>query len=325
MMNVDVLGRLSNIHLPQTKGMMAIFEGVINYVHTTRSSGSPSEIKIIIQREDGVPTLDSDGRYNAPVKNVIIQDNGEGFTSDNYASFTTSDTMQKRDCGGKGIGRFLWLKAFTKVHVDSTYLEDGKYRRRVFDFLPISKGVDNHSDKSSTTKLCSTRVELRELREEYVKTFPKKLETIAFQVLEHLLAAFIENTPPNIVVVDEQSNETIDLRQLYIDEIEPRHEKVSIDVKGKCFGVSLIAIYSGLASIHQMHYCAHGRDVRTESVRDFMPLLDARIADSSGNAYVLQSYVTGKYLDDRVIPERTTFRIPCRAHLIMAHETEIIA
>ncbi len=43
-----------------------------------------------------------------------IIDNGNGFTAENYKSFRTADSSLKWKKGCKGIGRFLWLKAFEK-------------------------------------------------------------------------------------------------------------------------------------------------------------------------------------------------------------------
>ena len=58
----------------------------------------------------------SDKRY---VDQLIIEDNGEGFNEDNIKSFKNYRSQLKRDLGCKGIGRFLYLKIFEKVHIES--------------------------------------------------------------------------------------------------------------------------------------------------------------------------------------------------------------
>ena len=41
-----------------------------------------------------------------------VQDNGVGFTSENFKSFLTPDSMLKATEGGKGVGRLGWLKVY---------------------------------------------------------------------------------------------------------------------------------------------------------------------------------------------------------------------
>ncbi len=53
------------------------------------------------------------------IDEVIIEDNGEGFTQENTDSFKTYRSTLKRHLGAKGIGRFLFLKLFDRVTVNS--------------------------------------------------------------------------------------------------------------------------------------------------------------------------------------------------------------
>lgn len=55
-----------------------------------------------------------------------VEDNGIGFTNDNLRYFAEADTGHKRKIGGKGVGRFVCLKAFKKITVNSVYYEDGR-------------------------------------------------------------------------------------------------------------------------------------------------------------------------------------------------------
>src|SRR5205085_8312135 len=87
-----------------------------------------------------------------PICSFEIRDNGIGFNEGNYKSFRTSDSDYKP--GAKGIGRFLWLKAFDHVSVESVFLEDNKYKERKFDFIvshvPISNEDLDETDKSES-------------------------------------------------------------------------------------------------------------------------------------------------------------------------------
>ncbi|MDO5139509.1 MAG: ATP-binding protein, partial [Oscillospiraceae bacterium] len=65
--------------------------------------------------------------------NVI--DNGVGLDENNMRSFLQSDSTYKASIGGKGVGRFSWLKAFSKADIESIFLDaDSTPVRRQFEF-----------------------------------------------------------------------------------------------------------------------------------------------------------------------------------------------
>ena len=72
---------------------------------------------------------------------------GIGFREDNFNAFMTADTLNKKERGGKGIGRFMWLKAFNVVHIDSRFKEREVIWRRTFDFSFSSDCVKKHNRK----------------------------------------------------------------------------------------------------------------------------------------------------------------------------------
>ena len=70
--------------------------------------------------------LDSKGKSveeQAHFNEFIVTDNGNGFDSINYQSFLEAYSRLKVKKGCKGIGRFLWLKAFDSVTIDSILLK----------------------------------------------------------------------------------------------------------------------------------------------------------------------------------------------------------
>lgn len=62
----------------------------------------------------------------------------------NYRSFNTAYSTLKIQKGCKGIGRFLWLKAFETVEIESVFQEDGQYYRRKFSFNPDGVSPENN-------------------------------------------------------------------------------------------------------------------------------------------------------------------------------------
>src|SRR5689334_12383851 len=111
-MKIDVRGRVRNTRLPTTRPLLPLFEAVVNSIQSIDAAGlgSKGRIAITVSREDTVPGLEGEDALGA-VTGFSIADNGPGFTDANFESFTTADSSFKMSEGGKGIGRFTWLKA----------------------------------------------------------------------------------------------------------------------------------------------------------------------------------------------------------------------
>ncbi len=65
---------------------------------------------------------------------IEIVDDGCGFTQQNRESFFKTHSTHKKDIGGKGLGRFTWLKFFKHVDISSTFNEGGKFVNVQFKF-----------------------------------------------------------------------------------------------------------------------------------------------------------------------------------------------
>lgn len=303
-MNVDVVGRVNNLKLPRSKALLPVQEAVVNSI---QAIGQPAtgEIKVIVERDLTQPPLD-DERYIYPVAGFRIIDNGTGFDDKNYNSFLTSDTTLKAGIGGKGIGRFLWLKLFESAHISSTFMEKGHRVLRSFDFVLTPDAVENHSTAASDSAERRTEVRLRNVREPYQQALPKRVAVIAQRILEHTLTFFIVGTAPEIVVVDSESDETISLRELYEDHVENNNEKVDLRIRDAEFRADIIRYPTTSESTHKVSYCAHSREVRSEKLSDTIPLLSRRLVNGD-EEFVYMVYVTGEYFDATVNQERTAF------------------
>jgi hypothetical protein len=130
-MDFDLIGRVQNTRLRARHGLMPLFETVANSIAAIEEAGRGNgRIEITIERDFQQSVLDAQFNRILPVKNFIIEDNGIGFTEDNYASFDTMDSRAKAIRGGKGIGRLLWLKAFDYAEIESVYLQGSAWHRR---------------------------------------------------------------------------------------------------------------------------------------------------------------------------------------------------
>jgi len=53
------------------------------------------------------------------INSIVVEDNGDGFDEKNTKSFSEYRSTYKKHLGCKGIGRFLFLKVFDKVEIES--------------------------------------------------------------------------------------------------------------------------------------------------------------------------------------------------------------
>lgn len=303
-MNVDIVGRVNNLVLPRSKGLLPVQEAVINSIEACIDIPD-AKVELIIDRDTSQSELD-DQRPVYPISGFRIIDNGIGFNEENYSAFVTSDTTLKADSGGKGIGRFLWLKAFESAHVDSIYRESDKMYRRIFDFRLTRSAVENYSLEQTVLSNLRTEVILYGLRSKYQLYVPKRTSVIAQNILEHCLSFFLLGKGPTIIVLDRFNDEKISLNELFQQNVQNNIESRDINIHRNAFHVDIIRYPTTSESTHRVFYCAHSREVRTENLQDTIPLLYKRIQDSE-TEFVFMVYVSSQYLDATVNQERTGF------------------
>lgn len=100
----DIVGRVNRLPLKPSdrNALTPVMEAVSNSVYAiTERFGEDSmkrgRIDITVERD-----LTS---ADAPIVGFTVEDNGEGFTGENYKSFLTPDSRLKEKKGGKGVGR----------------------------------------------------------------------------------------------------------------------------------------------------------------------------------------------------------------------------
>src|SRR5574344_181276 len=84
---------------------------------------------------------------------IVIQDNGVGFTDQNFDRF--SALLNTTDSNHKGLGRLVYLKYFSKVNVESVFAKDAKKIRRLFSFDSSFDGKKEDSETTLETKTFS--------------------------------------------------------------------------------------------------------------------------------------------------------------------------
>lgn len=129
----DFVGRVNRLPLkPSDKtALVPVLEAVSNSVYAIterlgEEAGKRGKVIVNVVRD-----LDND---QEPIIGFDVEDNGAGFTTENYNAFLTPDTRIKEKRGGKGVGRLAWLKVFDFVDVESVFDEAGTRFRRKFRF-----------------------------------------------------------------------------------------------------------------------------------------------------------------------------------------------
>ncbi|MFW6009455.1 MAG: hypothetical protein ACOCP8_09355, partial [archaeon] len=242
-----------------------------------------------------------------PVTGFIIRDNGIGFNDDNFTSFQTSDSQYKKDKGGKGIGRFLWLKAFERVEIKSIFLNNGTLYKRRFNFELDGDGINNTFFKKADEDNIYTEVHLKNYYREYKDKCPKRLKTIAFRIIEHCLSFFVLDKCPTIKLKD--CDDLVNLNKLFKTEVKEYSNSNCFHIKKNEFRITHMRLYSSEGNRHTLYYCANNRVVFDKNIESDIPNLNKKIEDSHGNNFVYLAFLSGDYLDDNVNQERTSFNI----------------
>ena len=119
-MNINFQGLVELHTLPTSEPLLPLYEAVVNSIQSINQANiSDGSIYIKIEREDSLSFLEKEN-WETDIENIIIHDNGVGFTEDNFKSFNTYASDFKKMLGCKGVGRMIWLKAFGSVKVEST-------------------------------------------------------------------------------------------------------------------------------------------------------------------------------------------------------------
>ena len=320
MSKVNIKRTVENIRA-NTTVYSPIVEVVVNALQSIESAGrQDGHITIRIQR-DGQTEMDG----GLPeIRSFEVEDNGVGFTDTNRESFDTLYSDLKISEGGKGFGRFICLKYFANVSIDSVFAEGKKLKRRTFSMGKDSDIIINEKVADAPAKTTiKTIVHLKDVKEK--KFTDKKLETIARNLAERLLPNFLikDYVCPVIVLAESDGGESICLNEWVSNEISGVIKEIEVpdgDFILKAFEVDehfvvrVFKLYSPKNQKSKISLVAHRREVSGSPIDDYVPEFseDFYDKDVSGESvsernYILKAYVFGPYLDRHVSLERGGF------------------
>lgn len=318
-MRVDLEGRVRNIELPRTRSLLPLFEAVINAFDAIGELPKPrGRVLINVSRYPSQRRTEGEDDLG-PVSGFSIEDNGVGFTNANFASFETTDSGRKLDRGGKGVGRLLWLKAFSVIEIDSTYSESGRWHRRRFRFS-LPDGITDEQLEAASEGPLRTTVNLTGLRPEFREMCPRELNAISRGIMEHTLIRLLDPSCPEIIVSDEF--DSININDRFQQTVGESVTRSRANVKGHGINIDTFRLRKSPDPNNRLHFTAHGREVRTEGLSDHLPDLGSKLPGSEGPT-VVSCYVSGEILDKHVNSERTAFTLPLESLHLLPGEVAI--
>jgi len=300
----------------KTEALLPVFEAVINSIQAIneRFNGNMAsgQIKVIVHRtlQQDLPLEDSATRKEPEIVSFEIIDNGIGFNDKNLDSFKTVGSSYKEAQGGKGIGRFTWLKAFDRVEITSVFLGDNNqaFKREICLSL---KGL-TVSDPRVVEAKPETTVKLLGFKKKYQSCASacRTSTKIAQRIMEHCLFYFIAGKNPQITLEDNRpdgSSPEINLQDNY-DEIKEFITRDNLDISQKKFTLYHIKLYGYRATMHNIVLCANERDVQTIPMGKLLGTTTQFDDDDKKFTYAV--YVAGDYLDEHVSANRAEFDLP---------------
>ncbi|MEO0559745.1 MAG: hypothetical protein AAF170_16355 [Bacteroidota bacterium] len=328
MMTSNVQGRLRNTHVPYPQALVPVYEAVANSIHAIEDGVglAGGRIQVVLGRSPGVHEDAEPETWI--IESLQIKDNGVGFTSENWDSFNEADSRLKESRGGRGLGRFTWLKVFRKAKVESYFVENGQTRVRSFVFKRSREGIEDVSEGPASGPP-HTSNELYGPGDDYRRAMPTTAVGMAERLVEHFLPQLVLRSMPRLTVSDPAVGVEIDLHQTFGALVDDTRVD-EIQVAGFDFELTHFIVTPDKKSEHAIALTANGRKVEewTKLNKDLTDLkgslsmaleyaggdgeLDPHLKPFIGKDNVYYAgYLSGSFLDQHVDPgNRLSIRFP---------------
>lgn len=285
------------------EAMQPLFEAISNAIHSTQA-----KFKKAATRKGRIVVTVSTDRKKEDVW-ATVEDNGVGLDETNWDAFKTTDTDNKIQIGGKGVGRLLWLDCFQHIEIESIFDSGESYKKRSFKLvLALEDQIkDEKISKAPPGSDTSFRVKFKGLRDNgYLDKFPGR-ESFVFQHLtSHFLPTFIGGHSPRVTVHvgDETRHYPEDINKI----VNRTEGPVSMETAE--YGTLDLTLMecekvasADMKGHHFVHFIAHDRTVKSQCIDGKLGLKYF----GANSDRVFHAILTGKYLDKNVNQERTAF------------------
>lgn len=308
---IDLAGRVKNFDLPKNQPLIPLFEAVVNSIYAieerqlTEEFDGCIDVHIIREPQEFAKLDGIDSSINE-ITGFSITDNGIGLDENNMKSFLQSDSTYRADKGGKGVGRFSWLKAFSKTEVESVYKDksDDTWVKRAFEFSLAKLDIDDSLVEAELETEYRTCISLKDYLPIYRKHVNKNAETIAMKIMQHCMIYLMSPKCPMINVIDE---EKYCINSMFEKKIKRESQNVEIDIQGEKFLLLNAKVEDASIGGSKLFLCANDRMVKEVDLDKQIIDLDKNIFEDKGYYYV--GILSGTFLDDNVDMNRTSFDI----------------
>ena len=270
---------ISNIvrDLPEVGYEQALYEAITNAIQANANN-----IKInIISNSLDYHEKDNVKKY---IDEIDIEDNGEGFIEKNIKAFKEYKTQNKIELGCKGIGRFLYLKVFDKVEIES-----------------LDKQIEFTTDKDIEVGHLSKKGNLTVVKLISPKTkIIANYEDLEKKIFEHFLAYFKllkDRNKEIIITVFENNSQKFSISNKDLPDFESKEFKI------KSHNFLMSYVFNNKELSKEGYFCADKRVVIKNSNLDSNKKI--KFFKQFDFLFLLES----KYFDNNVNETRDNFTI----------------
>lgn len=319
---LNIKGFIAGIDIEPDEFMLPLHEVVVNSIQAIedKTSSEKGQISIKVIRGKQI-SLDGDfDKPYLPIEGFEVYDNGIGFISERFNAFNDAFTEINKKKGCKGVGRYTVLACMGSLEVNSTYCENGEWKKRSFKFDSIN-GISSEKDSKievESENECLTIVKLNNYHkkfQDYINLNTIELENIAESIIQHCLLYFISNEIPLIRIYNENEIEkAITINDLYRSVIKFDNEVKQVNLQNINSQFLLNYIRNYKNKTHSFHLCANKREVGKKiSISNYIPSFVHSIMDEDNRKYFVSVYVTGEFLDEKANNQRNKFSIPLKS------------
>lgn len=310
-MKADIQGIIASLNISENNFLVPIYEAVVNSIqsiheYTKLNTDHKGKIRIVIKRDKTQTDL-YEGKEgiegNYPISEITIFDNGIGFNTDNFNSFNTAHSTKKIKIGGKGLGRFTMLSVFDRVNITSIFGEKDNLYERTLSFSPnYEEEKDSECiDVSALRKDIGTKITLQDLKQQFIEQSTRfSQEIIANCILDHCFLYYINEKQPEIII-EESGFADVNLSQQFNPNNYLINQYLDQSIKKEKFNFYIIKETYNKFNFYS--YTADNRMVQMNRIGTILPVLKSRIKNENIDSFI-GVYVTSKYLDKRVLPNR---------------------
>jgi hypothetical protein len=285
--------------------LLPFFEAVINSFQAIKEAKLPPTIpgRVTIEVVRDGRELDLDV---PPISGFQITDNGIGLDDNNYDSFNTAFSPHKLARGGKGLGRFTWLKAFEHAKIESTFKDAHGYHTRSFIFdenydIDDQRGLPKPAKQTHS----GTTIKLVELKRLYLDQCPRSTEVFIQKLVEHFILIFLDKDCPGVTVID--LGHRYNINDIFEKDYKASASSHFFEINTYQFTLHGFRLPTSRATKHKLVYSADQRSVLSDKLADHLPNLTSRLEDDEGRAFFYLGIIQSPYLSEHVNTNRTDF------------------